>query len=135
MTPKISATSNCAVIGYGSWATAIVKLLCENEHKVWWYVANPAVKEHIQTRGHNHKYLPSISFSKEQIVVSERLDEVVSAADIIILAVPSAFLTNTLWSSILLVFCISTSEIISGRPSGTAHTIITTAREIASTNF
>jgi glycerol-3-phosphate dehydrogenase (NAD(P)+) len=96
MTPKISATSKCAVIGYGSWATAIVKLLCENEHKVWWYVANPAVKEHIQSRGHNHKYLPSISFNKEQIVVSERLDEIVSAADIIILAVPSAFLTSIL---------------------------------------
>lgn len=46
-----------------------------------------------------------------------------------------AFLTRTLWSSILLVFCMSTSEIIRGSPSGTAQTIITTARETASTTF
>ena len=48
-------------------------------------------------------------------------------------SIPSAFLTSTLWSSILLVFCISTSEIISGRPSGTAQTMITTARDTALT--
>ncbi len=96
MNPKISADSKCAVIGYGSWATAIVKLLCENESRVWWYVANPVVRESLQTRGQNHKYLSGISFGKEQIVVSERLNEVVSQADIIILAVPSAFLANVL---------------------------------------
>ena len=50
-------------------------------------------------------------------------------------SIPSAFLTRTLWSSILLVFCMSTSEIISGSPSGTAQTIITTASETASTTF
>ncbi len=96
MKPEISANSKCAVIGYGSWATAIVKLLCENEQQVWWYVANPTVRESLQTRGHNHKYLRSTSFNKSQIVVSDRLNEVVAAADIIILAVPSAFLTNVL---------------------------------------
>lgn len=96
MNPKISSSSKCAVIGYGSWATAIVKLLCENESKVWWHVANPTVRESLQTRGHNHKYLPSLSFNKEQIVVSDSLDAVVEAADIIILATPSAFLMNVL---------------------------------------
>ena len=48
-------------------------------------------------------------------------------------SMPSALRTSTLWSSILLVFCISTREIISGRPSGTAHTMMTTARDTAST--
>ncbi|MBP3425845.1 MAG: NAD(P)-binding domain-containing protein [Rikenellaceae bacterium] len=96
MNPKISASSKCAVIGYGSWATAIVKLLCENESCVLWYVANPTVRESLQSRGHNHKYLPTLTFRKEQIVVSDRLDEVVEAADIIILATPSAFLASVL---------------------------------------
>lgn len=96
MKPEISATSKCAVIGYGSWATAIVKLLCENEKQVWWYVANPTVRESLQTRGHNHKYLRSVTFNNEQIVVSDSLNKVVSEADIIILAVPSAFLPNVL---------------------------------------
>ena len=48
-------------------------------------------------------------------------------------SIPSALRTRTLWSSILLVFCINTSEIISGSPSGTAHTIITIASETADT--
>ena len=50
-------------------------------------------------------------------------------------SIPSAFLTSTLWSSILLVFCIRTKEIISGSPSGTAQTIITTASDTASMTF
>ncbi len=50
-------------------------------------------------------------------------------------SIPSAFLTKTLWSSILLVFCIKTSEIIRGSPSGTAQTTITTASDTASITF
>ena len=50
-------------------------------------------------------------------------------------SMPSALRTSTLWSSILLVFCISTNEIIRGSPSGTAHTTMTTARDRASTAF
>ena len=50
-------------------------------------------------------------------------------------SIPSAFLTKTLWSSILLVFCINTREIIRGSPSGTAQTIITIANETASITF
>ena len=96
MNPKISSSSKCAVIGYGSWATAIVKLLCENESKVWWHVANPTVRESLQRKGRNHKYLPTLAFNKEQLVVSDSLDEVVEAADIIVLATPSAFLMDVL---------------------------------------
>ena len=48
-------------------------------------------------------------------------------------SMPSALRTSTLWSSILLVFCISTREIIRGSPSGTAQTMMTTARDTAST--
>ena len=40
---KIDADSRCAVIGYGSWATALVKLLSGNERQVGWYVRNPEV--------------------------------------------------------------------------------------------
>ena len=47
-------------------------------------------------------------------------------------SMPSALRTSTLWSSILLVFCMSTREIIKGSPSGTAHTMMTTARDTAS---
>lgn len=86
----------CAVIGHGSWATAIVKVLCENESSVGWYVRNPEVLESLRTEGRNPKYLNDLEFDTGKIAPSDNIDEVVSAADTIILAVPSAYLKSTL---------------------------------------
>ena len=47
---KIGKDARCAVIGYGSWATALVKVLAENEARVGWYVRNPEVLESLRTR-------------------------------------------------------------------------------------
>lgn len=89
-------TPRCAVIGHGSWATAIVKVLCENEPSVGWYVRNPEVLESLRTEGRNPKYLNDLEFDTDKICPSDSLDEVVSAADTVILAVPSAYLKTTL---------------------------------------
>ena len=86
----------CAVIGHGSWATAIVKVLCENEPSVGWYVRNPEVLESLRSEGRNPKYLTDAEFDTERICPSDNLDEVVSSADTVILAVPSAYLKSTL---------------------------------------
>jgi two-component system response regulator (stage 0 sporulation protein A) len=48
MTYKIDRQARCAVIGYGSWATALVKILLENESAVGWYIRNNEVLEHIR---------------------------------------------------------------------------------------
>ena len=49
------------VIGSGTWATAIVKILLEEEgRKVNWWVRNDAVREGLQRDGRNPKYLPSV---------------------------------------------------------------------------
>ena len=93
------ATDNitrCAVIGHGSWATAIVKVLCENEPSVGWYVRNTEVLESLRSEGRNPKYLNDLEFDTEKIRPSDNLDEVVAAADVIIRAVPSAYLKSTL---------------------------------------
>ena len=45
MTYKIDRQARCAVIGYGSWATALVKILLENESAVGWYIRNNEVLE------------------------------------------------------------------------------------------
>lgn len=50
---KIGNETRCAVIGYGSWATAIVGLLTANETRVGWYVRNPEVLEGLLTEGRN----------------------------------------------------------------------------------
>ena len=88
--------TRCAVIGHGSWATAIVKVLCENESSVGWYVRNPEVLESLRTEGRNPKYLNDLEFDTDKICPSDDLNEVVAAAGIVILAVPSAYLKSTL---------------------------------------
>lgn len=93
---KIGKDARCAVIGYGSWATAIVGLLAANQTRVGWYVRNPEVLECLRTEGRNPRYLSDTEFDMERIAVSDDLDEVVREADILILAVPSAYLKNFL---------------------------------------
>lgn len=93
---KISNSTSCAVIGHGSWATAIVKLLCEQGKTVGWYIRNPEVIEGIVTEGSNPKYLRDVEFNVEQLHISSDINEIVEAHDIIILATPSAYLKETL---------------------------------------
>ena len=93
---KLGEKSRCAVIGYGSWATAIVSLLVRNEKEVWWYIRNDDVLEGLVSEGRNPKYLNDIEFDRSTIHPSSDLDEVVSMAKIIIMAVPSAYLKDFL---------------------------------------
>src|ERR1035437_4703326 len=85
-----------AVIGGGSWATAIVKMLCNNATQVHWWIRNEAVIEHIKKHKHNPNYLTSVEFDTSKLVLNTDLKEVVEKADILIMAVPSAFLKNAL---------------------------------------
>lgn len=84
-----------AVIGGGSWATAIVKMLCNNCEQVGWWLRDENQVKHIQTYGHNPKYLTSAELDKNIVKVSSNLKEVVGNADIIIVATPSAFIHDT----------------------------------------
>ena len=81
----------CAVLGYGSWATAIVKTLTVNHHHVDWLVLNDEIRESLKMRSRNPKYLPWCYIDQEFITPSEDINAVVRDADIVILAMPSAF--------------------------------------------
>lgn len=83
-----------AVIGGGSWATALVKILCNNRNQVWWYMRSEKAVAHLQEFHHNPHYLQSVQFDLDKIVVSTDLEATISAADVLIIATPSAFLTN-----------------------------------------
>ena len=85
-----------AVIGGGSWATALVKLLCTNEDKITWYMRNETAIDHIQSHFHNPNYLSSVEFHVEQLQLTNDLSEAVSAAEILVFAIPSAFLETEL---------------------------------------
>lgn len=85
-----------AVIGGGSWATAIVKILCNNPERVNWWVRNSETADYIRKYHHNPNYLSSVEFEAKKIIVSSDLKEVVSTSDVLIMAVPSAFLKESL---------------------------------------
>lgn len=84
------------VIGGGSWATAIVKMLCENLEQVGWYMRSNYALEHIKREQHNPSYLSSVEFKSEQLFLSTDINEIVAYADVLIFAVPSAFLGGEL---------------------------------------
>ena len=85
-----------AVIGGGSWATAIVKMLLNNCASVHWWIRNKTVVEHIKQFKHNPNYLTSVELNVSQLVLSENLKETIKNADILVMAVPSAFLNDAL---------------------------------------
>ncbi|MET2983660.1 NAD(P)H-dependent glycerol-3-phosphate dehydrogenase [Aureibaculum conchae] len=85
-----------AVFGGGSWATAIVKILSENVDEIGWYMRSTAILEHIKLNQHNPKYISSVEFNTEQLILSNDINEMVNYADYLIFAIPSAFLNEEL---------------------------------------
>ena len=96
MAYSIDKKARCAVIGYGSWATALVKILQENEPAVGWYIRDPEVLRHIAAEGNNPRYLRDVHFDSARLRMSNDINEVVAGADIIVLAAPSVYLNTTL---------------------------------------
>ena len=92
----MSQPQKIAVIGGGSWATAVVKMLCENVDSLGWWMRNEETIAHIQKYGHNPNYISAAELKPEKLNISSDLNTVVSDADCLILAVPSAFLKETL---------------------------------------
>ncbi len=85
-----------AVIGGGSWATAIAKMLCVNQTEICWYMRNANAIEHLQNEKHNPNYLSSVEFDTKKLKLTTDINEAVSYADILIFAIPSAFLNAEL---------------------------------------
>ncbi len=85
-----------AVIGHGSWATAIVKILTDNRRVVDWYVRNDDVRDHICEHRSNSKYLSEVHFHSRRLKLHDSVTEAVENAQIVILATPSAFIKDVL---------------------------------------
>lgn len=85
-----------AVIGGGSWATAIVKMLSENLTSIGWYMRSQTAINHILKKKHNPSYLSAVEFDTDQLRLSSDINKVVREADYLIFVVPSAFLKSEL---------------------------------------
>ncbi len=94
----MSTDKKIAVIGGGSWATAIVKMLANNVDELLWWMRNEEAAQHIRETQHNPRYLIDARINTEVVRVSSDLKATCEKADVLVLAVPSAFLHSTLSS-------------------------------------
>lgn len=90
-----------AVIGGGSWATAIVKMLCnnvkeKNDGKIGWWFRNEETVDYIKKFRHNPRYLSSVELHLDKLEFSTDIAATIKSHDIIIMAVPAAFLEDSL---------------------------------------
>ena len=84
------------IIGSGSWATAIAKMVMCNKTKLNWYVRNQKDIDLFSMTGSNPKYLTSVKFDTSKIFFSNNINEIVRQSDVLIFAIPSAFLKSAM---------------------------------------
>ncbi|PLX17511.1 MAG: glycerol-3-phosphate dehydrogenase [Marinilabiliales bacterium] len=85
-----------AVLGGGSWATAIIKMLLENVDDINWYMRSKEKLDFIKKHRHNNFYLSSVSLDTNKIALFNDISEAIKDAEILIFAIPSAFLKDAL---------------------------------------
>lgn len=84
------------VIGSGSWATALAKILTDNGNTIFWWMRNENNIKYFQQHHHNPHYLSSINFNVTQIKFTSNINEMVATCDVLLIAVPSAFISEVL---------------------------------------
>ncbi len=81
-----------AIIGSGSWATAVAKIVLESVPEIWWYVRREETIEEFKRMEHNPSYLTTVKFPIDRIHFSSDINEVVREADTLIFITPSPYL-------------------------------------------
>jgi glycerol-3-phosphate dehydrogenase (NAD(P)+) len=85
-----------AVIGGGTWATAIIKILSTNLEHIHWWVREEEIVDGVTKYGHNPLYLSSVFVNPKEVKVTNDIRLAVAKADYIVIVSPSAFLHKTL---------------------------------------
>ena len=87
---------NIAVLGSGSWATAIAKMLLEKVDHLYWYMRRADAIEEFKRQGHNPSYLTSVRFDTGRITFTADINEVARACRTLVFVTPSPYLKNHL---------------------------------------
>ncbi|HLX92464.1 MAG TPA: NAD(P)H-dependent glycerol-3-phosphate dehydrogenase [Puia sp.] len=85
-----------AILGGGSWATALAKILTDNGIGINWWIRNDSVINHIRNRHHNPNYISSVMFDTRLLTLSSDLKDIIEKSDCIIIAIPSSYIENEL---------------------------------------
>jgi glycerol-3-phosphate dehydrogenase (NAD(P)+) len=89
----LNSNQKVAVIGAGSWGTAIVSILSLNTDLMWW-ARRPGQIDQISTRKRNIRYLPNCKLNIPNITFSSNIEKTIDYADLIIVATPSEYLSD-----------------------------------------
>ena len=84
------------IIGNGSWATALAKILTDNRHPINWWIRNTESITYFKKHHHNPHYLRTAGFDISLLNMSASVKEVVSQSNVIVVAVPSAYAEDAL---------------------------------------
>ena len=88
---------NCgkiAIIGGGSWATAIAKIVVGHTHHIGWYIRRDDRIEDFRRLGHNPAYLTSVRVNMDEIAFSSDINAIVQGYDTLVFVTPSPYLKN-----------------------------------------
>jgi glycerol-3-phosphate dehydrogenase (NAD(P)+) len=92
----MSETGRIAIIGGGSWATAIAKIVVQHTHHIGWYMRREDQIDDFRRMSHNPSYLTSVHFDTQEIAFSNDLNKIVADYDTLVFVVPSPYLKNHL---------------------------------------
>jgi glycerol-3-phosphate dehydrogenase (NAD(P)+) len=85
-----------AIMGGGSWATAIAKMVVDYTHHIAWYMRRDDRIEEFRRLGHNPAYLTSVHFNVDEITFSSDINRIVQDSDTLVFVTPSPYLKNHL---------------------------------------
>lgn len=88
--------SKIAVLGGGSWATAIAKIFLSKEKSINWYMRRDDRIADFIRLGHNPAYLTDVTFDTSRIRFSSDINKIVDESDTLILVTPSPYIKSHL---------------------------------------
>lgn len=84
------------ILGSGSWATALAKILTDSGASIHWYVRNTDTINHLSQRRHNPHYLSSAYFNISRLFLSSNINYVIESCDVLLIAIPAAYVHQSL---------------------------------------
>lgn len=92
----MSFPGKIAILGGGTWATALAKIVLQQQPHIHWYMRRQDQIDDFKKVGHNPSYLTNVSFNLDRITFYSDINDIISDSDTLIIAVPSPFLKGHL---------------------------------------
>ena len=93
---QFQSTGRVAVLGGGSWATAIAKIVMHHEEHITWYMRRDDRIEDFKRLHHNPAYLTGLHFDTDRITFSSDINDVAKNNDTLIFVIPSPYVKSHL---------------------------------------